>query len=152
MLLTEKLKEYRIVVENIKTDPSEQPTIMASVLCKDGGYVGRVEDFLKLLDMGILPESSKHNFNDAANCGHGSTANIGKSFKDGKWYGWSHRAMFGFQIGDVVKEGDCTNISGWTDEHLAQHPEADISLPVGFIAKSEEDAKRMAMAFAESVS
>jgi hypothetical protein len=26
---------------------------------------------------------------------------------DGKWYGWSHRAVYGFGIGDKVKTGDC---------------------------------------------
>ena len=25
---------------------------------------------------------------------------------DGKWYGWSHRAVYGFGIGDKIKEGD----------------------------------------------
>lgn len=25
---------------------------------------------------------------------------------DGKWYGWSHRAIHGFYAGDKVKEGD----------------------------------------------
>lgn len=69
-----------------------------------------------------------------------------------KWYGWSHRAISGFGIGDVVKEGDCVASSGWTEEWLKEHPEDDISLPVGFVAKTAEDTKKMAIAFAESVS
>jgi len=77
---------------------------------------------------------------------------IGFSPKDQKWYGWSHRAICGFGIGSEVKEGDSTNSSGWTKEYLEEHPEEDTSLPVGFIAKSLDDAKRMALAFAESVS
>ncbi len=59
--------------------------------------------------------------------------------------------MGGFGIGDVVKEGDCTNSSGWTEEYLIQHPECSLALPVGFEAKTLKDAKRMAIAFAESV-
>lgn len=27
---------------------------------------------------------------------------------DGKWYGWSHRALFGFEIGSTTKAGDCS--------------------------------------------
>jgi hypothetical protein len=77
---------------------------------------------------------------------------IGKSRKDGKWYGWSHRAIFGFKIGDVVKEGDLTNTSGFIPEYLAEHPEEDLSLPIGFKAMTDEDARRMAIAFAEAVS
>jgi len=77
---------------------------------------------------------------------------IGFCERDGKWYGWSHRAIYGFQIGDIAKEGDCVCSSGWTDEYLAEHPEEDASLPVGFEAKTVEDAKRMAIAFAQSVS
>ena len=77
--------------------------------------------------------------------------NIGFCESEQKWYGWSHRALYGFGIGDEVAEGDCTASSGWTDEYLAEHPEDDLSLPVGFKAKTLEDAKHMAIAFAESV-
>ena len=80
------------------------------------------------------------------------TCSIGFCEREQKWYGWSHRAIFGFGVGDSVKEGDCTNSSGWTEEYLAEHPDEDLSLPVGFEAKTLDDAKRMAIAFAESVS
>ena len=69
-----------------------------------------------------------------------------------KWYGWSHRALAGFGIGDVVDSDEhCCATSGWTDDYIAEHPEIDTRLPVGFTAKTLEDAKRMAIAFAESV-
>jgi hypothetical protein len=61
---------------------------------------------------------------------------IGFSNKDGKWYGWSHRAICGFKIGSKCKQGDChyNSIRGeWT-------------------AKTVADAKQMACDFAESVS
>jgi len=32
---------------------------------------------------------------------------IGFCEKEQKWYGWSHRAIYGFGIGSVVKKGDC---------------------------------------------
>ena len=116
---------------------------MHSVYAKDGGYCGPVDKFSFYLDKGILPEKSSPNHN---------VCSIGKSILDGKWYGWSHRAIYGFEIGDVVKEGDCTASSGFTEEYLAEHPEESRHLPVGFEAKTEEDAKKMAIAFADSVS
>ena len=92
---------------------------------------------------GIAPETITPN---------GKVCCIGFSGRDQKWYGWSHRAIYGFKIGDVAAEGDCVCSSGWTDAYLAEHPEDDLSLPVGFEAKTLDDAKRMAIAFAESVS
>ena len=61
---------------------------------------------------------------------------IGFSEKEQKYYGWSHRAIYGFGIGDIVKEGDV----------IAE------SFSVGFEAKNLDDSKRMAIAFAEGVS
>lgn len=61
--------------------------------------------------------------------------NIGFSEKEQKWYGWSHRGRCGFEVGDEIEEGDLTG-----------------GLPVGFKAKTLEDAKAMAIAFADAVS
>jgi hypothetical protein len=36
-----------------------------------------------------------------------SVCSIGFSVKDSKWYGWSHRAIFGFKIGSTCKRGNC---------------------------------------------
>ena len=82
----------------------------------------------------------------------GNICSIGFNEKEQKWYGWSHRAIFGFGVGDTVHEGDCTASSGWTEEYLKDHPEEDHRLPIGFKAKTLEDAKKMAVAFADSVS
>lgn len=80
-----------------------------------------------------------------------SVETVGFSPKHQKWFGWSHRAIAGFGIGDVVKAGSCCATSGWTDDYLAMHPERDRRLPVGFVAKTMDDARRMAIAFAECV-
>ena len=61
----------------------------------DKSYITRVgmEDQIKfLVDRGITEQLT-----------HG----VGFSPSEGKWYGWSHRAIFGFQIGSTVKKGDC---------------------------------------------
>lgn len=140
---TKILAQFEIRVEEKRMNDGEQPVIMYSVFAKDGGYVGGVDDLQKYFKRGIIPELSAP---DRHVC------SIGKSIIDGKWYGWSHRAIFGFEVGDVVKEGDCTASSGFTDEYLAEHPEESRHLPVGFKAETEADAKKMAIAFADSVS
>jgi hypothetical protein len=116
---------------------------MQRVMANAGGYVGE-PDMARLLiqERGILPELSAPGKNVCA---------VGFCPKEQKWYGWSHRAIFGFGIGDVVGEGDCCATSGWTDDYLAAHPEEDRRLPVGFKAETLDDARRMAVAFADAV-
>ena len=109
----------------------------------DDSYIG-TSDFLNFL------ESKSIMYPMAV--GNERVACIGFSPAYNKWYGWSHRAIYGFGIGDEVHEGDLTNMSGFTDEYLSEHPEKDLSLPVGFVAKNLNDAKRMAIAFADAVS
>lgn len=148
-------KEYNFTIKYqlLKAFPDKDPIWMARVFNSKGEYIGSIKDLEKLLDKGIIPEViPQHKNNKEANGGLGSTCSIGKSVINGKWYGWSHRAIYGFEIGDKVKKGDCCASSGWTDEYLKDHPEENLSLPIGFVAKTEKDTKKMAIAFAESVS
>ncbi len=111
---------------------------------RDGGYVGTPENAYRLVQRGLrLIQKAGPD---------GTTCSIGYNPENRKWYGWSHRAMYGFKIGDTVKEGDCCASSGWTEEYLKDHPDENRSLPVGFVANNSSDCKRMAIAFAESVS
>ena len=120
------------------------PFELISAWTPTGCYIGNSKDAYRLcVQRGIAPQLSQSE--------HG-VCSIGFSERFQKWFGWSHRAIFGFGIGSIVKEGDCCASSGWTEDYLKEHPEADKSLPVGFTAKTLEDAKRMAVAFAESVS
>jgi len=43
---------------------------------------------------------------------------IGFSVKDGKWYGWSHRAVYGFKKGSTCSKGDCHYSPANEDEFL----------------------------------
>jgi len=125
---------------------------MKSAFTPEGYYIGNSKDAYRLIvKRGIKPEPMKPD-RPEANGGWGRTCSIGFCERDQKWFGWSHRAIYGFGIGAKVKEGDCAASSGWTDEWLAEYPEDDLSLPVGFVAESLADCKRMAIAFAESVS
>ena len=64
-------------------------------------------------------------------CGEGM--GVGFSEKEQKYYGWSHRAIYGFGIGHTVKEG-----------HMP-------TKYVGQTAKTLEDCKKFAKAFASEV-
>lgn len=93
-----------------------------------GDYIGNSKDAYHLCKKrGIAPQKRKPS---------SSVCSIGFCKAEQKWYGWSHRALFGFGIGSTISKGDCT----------AEY------MRVGFKAKSLTDAKRMAEAFAESVS
>ncbi len=118
--------------------------IMKSAYTPDGHYIGnsKAANFL-CKNKGIKPQLRTP---------ESQVCSIGFNENEQKWYGWSHRAIFGYGIGDILEEDSSATTSGWTDEYLEQHPEEDISLPVGFTAKTLNDAKKMAMAFAESVS
>jgi len=69
---------------------------------------------------------------------------IGFNPKEQTWYGWSHRAIYGFKVGDEITKGHAA----------AQDPNypSERALPVGFKAKTLDDARRMAAAFADAVS
>ena len=110
----------------------------------DGGYIGMEDDYKLLVERYGLILIQKVRPED-------NTCSIGYSPEENKWYGWSHRAIHGFTIGDVVKEGDLTATSGYIEEYRIQYPDEDMSLPVGYIAKDLNGAKRMAEAFASAV-
>jgi len=120
------------------------PPMVGAYSKQDGSFIGGIaEAYILINRYGIeqfYKNGSDHN-----------TASVGFSPRDLKWYGWSHRALYGFKVGDVVKEGDCCASSGYTDEWLAEHPDENTALPVGFTAKSLIDCRTMAEAFAESV-
>jgi hypothetical protein len=65
------------------------------------------------------------------------TNGVGFSPKDGKWYGWSHRAIYGFKTGSTCNLGDCHYRTGGRGE---------------WVAETIEDAKQMAVDFNQGVS
>ena len=86
----------------------------------DGSYVGMVnlseEDNASLFEFFI-----KHGITQLQNM-HGNpenSASIGFSESEQKWYGWSHRAIFGFGIGSKVTQEDCGYRATDKDDFLA---------------------------------
>ncbi len=147
-----KVRKYKVgyyaKVEEFSGDDATwengKTTVITSAYTPDGLYIGttRLANML-YKHYGIEPELRQPNH---------SVCTIGFSERNRQWYGWSHKAFCGFQIGDEVVSGDITNQTGWTEKYLKKHPEADKSLPMGFKAKTLEDCKLMAIAFADTVS
>ena len=102
---------------------------MKSAYTPEGWYIGLSKDAYRLCYVrGIKPElrTERH-----------SVCSIGFCEKENKWYGWSHRAIYGFGIGSTCEKGDV---------HYAPRGRGE------WAAETMEDAKQMAMDFAEGVS
>lgn len=95
-----------------------------------GDYLGDKKDAEFLTrKKGIMPESR---------C-KGGVCSFGFSPKDGKWYGWSHRAIYGFEPGMEVTEGDC----GFDHKRNGGKP---------YTLTDADDARKQALLFADDVS
>lgn len=106
--------------------------VMVSAVTCDGHYIGDGKTAFRLIKKrGIKPELAIPEKDN--------TCSIGFCEKENRWYGWSHRAICGFGIGDVI-DGD----------HCALGSEVEV-IPSGFKIETLEDARRVAVAFADSV-
>ena len=90
----------------------------------DDSYLTRVG----MEDEGLWKFLKEHGVNSVY-CNGGKVACIGFSSSEYKWYGWSHRAVYGFEVGSEVKKGDCAYIASTPEELIDDHAEffADIS-------------------------
>lgn len=124
-----KMRKIKNKYEIIITDEPEYGLQnMVGVYTKGGGYIGLMEDAMKLFKRGIydIRLADKKN----------KCCSIGFNEEEQKWYGWSHRAIYGFGIGFIVPKG------------MSQ----DGDLEIGFEVKNLKDAKKVAISFAKSVS
>jgi hypothetical protein len=89
---------YEIREELWKMFPDDEPTLTRQAYTPTGDYIGdkKIAHML-CTKRGIRPQALKP----------GGVCCIGFCEKEQKWYGWSHRAMYGFGIGSKVKKGDC---------------------------------------------
>lgn len=117
---------YQIKVEEWRHNDVDPPTQMRSAYNPSGHYIGTPRFARYLSKRGIVPELSDP--------GH-EVCSIGYSAKDRKWYGWSHRAIYGFSIGTKVDDRS-TIANKWAGKTIA----------------SLEEARQAAIDFAESVS
>ena len=101
---------YEIREELWKLDENDPGTIMRQAYTPTGDYIGDTKFAHRLCSTrGIKPEKA-----DANHC----ICSIGFCEKEQKWYGWSHRAIFGFGIGSQVKKGDCAFIPNNRQEYV----------------------------------
>lgn len=115
---------------------------MKSAYNLKGDYIGSPKTARMLWKKGINPELANP---------EDKTCSIGFCEKEKKWYGWSHRAMYGFGIEHIVKKGSCESTFGVIPEAVTDKERA-IVMKVGFKCKTLDDCKKCAIAFAESVS
>jgi len=74
----------------------------------DGNYIGDSKWGYRLCKKwGIKPELASPDNN---------VCSIGFCETEQKWYGWSHRAMYGFEVGATVAKGDCAYTPATVDE------------------------------------
>jgi len=141
---TKKFKAGYILQREFITSGCPEGFWMTVAYNHNRDYIGNSKDAHRLcVKRGIVPEKSHPDH---------KTCSIGFNAKEKKWYGWSHRAICGFGRGYVAKKGHLPTNSGYIDGYLEDHPEEDRRVPIGFKVKNMEDAKRVAIAMADSVS
>ncbi len=80
-----------------------------------------------------------------------SAYSFGKSDADGKWYGWSHRAVAGFGAGDKVA-GDDSGKKQTPEKNPDGTTNWDTGYEPDFTIKNDDHAKQVAMQFSDNVS
>lgn len=112
--------EVRAVVENPWGDPPTLEQTWAETLA--GDYIGSTDLADRIcVERGIAPEkrSPEH-----------SVCSVGWCEREQKWYGWSHRAIYGFGIGSTVKKGDCAYVAATPEGLIDSYAEffADLGM------------------------
>ncbi len=137
------MREHFDLRREVRRDYGWPWTVMWSCYSmQDGSYVGVPERAIRYLRLGIRRFYTKED---------GKTSCTGYSPESGKWYGWSHRAIYGFEIGYVVKGGSIVRGNGWI-KGCPQYEESEkLKPPMGFVAETRYDCRYLAERFAEAV-
>lgn len=98
---------FNYFAEEVDADSKEDKMYYIAAYNDNGDYVGNRTDGRYLEKRGIVPELRTQ----TSKC-----CSIGFCEKEQKWYGWSHRAIYGFGIGSLVKKGDCAYRTNSVDE------------------------------------
>lgn len=100
VVFSRKLKQYEIRHELIDgSDYNGPDTLMKSAYTHTGHYIGDTKLAHRLCITKNLTNLQKTHHSHCV-------CSIGFDKKKQKWYGWSHRAICGFGIGDKIFEGN----------------------------------------------
>jgi hypothetical protein len=125
------IRDYLELIAEVKPSRIENDDGQEYVTKEGGLYLTRVgmEDHIDFIrERGITQHLQGSDDTSTVAC-------VGYAPETEKWYGWSHRAIYGFKIGSTCHKGDCHHVPNkgeWT-------------------AKTLDDAKQMAIDFAEGV-
>ena len=129
-LSTRHFRDYDVVEEVLDAkDLGGKDFAMKSAYSKSGDYIGEPRWAHRAVNRYGIQHFEKRAPSDCV-------CSIGYSPRNRKWYGWSHRAIFGFKPGSHCKKGNCGYTPKKGEWTAATYPEA----------------KQMAMDFAEGVS
>jgi hypothetical protein len=109
-------------------DQEDEKVLINSAYTPSGDYIGDPQLAARLIEYGIAPELRTQ---------HSQTCTIGYSAAKGKWFGWSHRGLCGFGIGDKLFD------YAYGDEKKPFSQRGNITI------ETLEQAKRAACNFAE---
>lgn len=99
---------YEVRTERHKVNNVDPIITIKSACTPTGDYIGSSVRAYRLCKLrGIVPEKSRPSHN---------VCSVGFNHPEQKWYGWSHRAIYGFGIGSTVKKGDCAYVPATIDE------------------------------------
>lgn len=94
---------FIVQYENVKHVASgDRDMLMVVVYNNEGQYVGNLDQLQMLITRGITSQVQPAKT--------GITCCIGFNEAQQTWYGWSHRAIYGFTIGSTVQRGDCAYV------------------------------------------
>ena len=139
---------YEIRRELWKLDENDNGTQMRQAYTPSGDRIGDTKTaHLICTTKGIRPEK--------ANLDH-CVCSIGFCEKEQKWYGWSHRAMLGFEIGDKLFDENWVG-DGMSDERdefgfLISMDNVKFIERGGIVIQSLNQAKQAAINFSDYVS
>ena len=101
---------YEVHEEINSLDPSISMKIARNY---NGDYIGLVEDWGKIMD--------KYDIRAEKISPDRNVCSIGFSKREQKWYGWSHRAIYGYGVGSKVSKGDCSYTADNPEEMIEDY-------------------------------
>lgn len=114
ILKERNMKKFGYIIRDVEYDNSEYGgegvTVLKAAYNLNGDYIGPPKFAARICKRrGIKPELAKPDH---------TVCSIGYCENDNKWYGWSHRAIFGFTIGSVCEPGNCGYVPSNKEDFL----------------------------------